>query len=99
MAEIQSQFICFFVSWKANLQLIMVSSTEVKFVAATKAVKESKWLNAIMNELSLQQKTSNIFCDNQIKIHLIRNQVYHETTKHIDVKFYFIRDDEAKRLQ
>ena len=33
-----------------------------------------------------------MFCDSQSTIHLTKNQIYHERTKHIDVRMYFIHD-------
>ena len=33
-----------------------------------------------------------MFCDNQGVVQLSRNQVFHERTKHIDIKLYFIRE-------
>ena len=34
----------------------------------------------------------NLFCDNQSAIYLTKHQVFHERTKHIDVKYHYIRD-------
>lgn len=31
-------------------------------------------------------------CDNQSAIHLIKNPVFHQRTKHIDVRYHFIRE-------
>ena len=42
--------------------------------------------------------SANTPSDNQSAIQLIKNQVYHERTKHIDVKLHFIRDEVAKWL-
>ena len=33
-----------------------------------------------------------MFCDSQSAIHLSKNTMYHERTKHIDVRLHFIRD-------
>ena len=33
-----------------------------------------------------------MFCDNQSAIHLAKNQVYHARTKHIDVRYRFVRE-------
>jgi hypothetical protein len=33
-----------------------------------------------------------IFCDSQSTIHLTKNQMYHERTKHINVKYHFFRE-------
>ena len=89
----------YLISWKATLQhIVALSSTEVEFVAVTEAMKESMWLEGLVNELWLKQRTVENFCDNQSVIQLIKNQVYHQRTKHIDVKLHFIRDEVAKGL-
>ena len=33
-----------------------------------------------------------MFCDSQSAIHLMKHQTYHERTKHIDVRYHFIRE-------
>ena len=38
-----------------------------------------------------------LHCDNQSAIYLIRNRAYHERTKHIDVRYHFIREAVAER--
>ena len=37
-------------------------------------------------------------CDSQSTIHLSKNQLYHERTKHIDVRLHFVRDVIAQGL-
>ncbi|XP_049397407.1 UPF0481 protein At3g47200-like [Solanum stenotomum] len=61
-------------------------------MAATEAVKKAIWLKGLVAELSLVQLELIIRCDRQSVIHLIKNQRFHEHTKHIDVIFHFIRD-------
>ena len=34
----------------------------------------------------------NLNCDSQSAIHLARNQVHHARSKHIDVRYHFVRD-------
>ncbi|KAE8658886.1 Detected protein of unknown function [Hibiscus syriacus] len=46
----------------------------------------------MVEELGIQQKVVTVFCDNLSIIHLTRNQVFHERSKHIDVKLHFVRD-------
>ena len=40
----------------------------------------------------MNQRNVTVFCDSQSAICLTKNQGFHETTKHIDVRFHFIRD-------
>ena len=58
----------------------------------TEAVKVSIWLKGLVAEFSSAQLKSILKCDSQSAINLIKNQRFHERTKHIDVRFHFIRD-------
>ena len=35
---------------------------------------------------------TDIFCDNQCCIYMIENPVFHDKSKHIEVRYHFIRD-------
>ena len=56
------------------------------------AMKEAIQLKGLVGDLGLQQELTFVYYDSQSVIHLTRNQMYHEKTKHIDVIIYFIRD-------
>ncbi|KAM6555743.1 hypothetical protein CsatB_002762 [Cannabis sativa] len=81
------------VSWKANLQkVVALSSTEVEYMAATEAIKEAIWLKGLAKEMGFETKNVTVFCDNQSALHLMKNPMFHERSKHIDIKVHFIRD-------
>ena len=61
-------------------------------MAATEVVKEAIWLKGLVGDLGLQRDDSVVFCDNQSAIHLTKNPMYHERSKHIAVKYNFIRE-------
>eukprot|EP00256_Glycine_max_P051237 XP_014617179.1 protein FAR1-RELATED SEQUENCE 5-like [Glycine max] len=61
-------------------------------MALAEGVKEAIWLKGMVNELGIAQSCVTIHCDSQSAIHLANHQMYHERTKHIDVKLHFIRD-------
>lgn len=85
------------VSWKANLQsVVALSTTKAEFIAVTEAIKEATWMRGIISELGISQEQITVYCDNQSAIHLSKHQVYHERSKHIDVKLHFIRDTISK---
>ncbi|KAK3040322.1 hypothetical protein RJ639_029376 [Escallonia herrerae] len=65
---------------------------EAEHIAATKAVKETIWLKGLVGDLGLKQESSTVYCDSQSVIHLTKNQTFHDRSKHIDVRFHFIRD-------
>ncbi|GJT45799.1 retrotransposon protein, putative, ty1-copia subclass [Tanacetum coccineum] len=65
---------------------------EAGCMALTKAVKEAIWLRGLLEELSVKLNNVAVNCDNQGEIHLLRNHVFHERTKHINVRYHFIRE-------
>ncbi|GJR53654.1 transposable element [Tanacetum coccineum] len=83
------------ISWKATLQsTIALSTTEAEYMAMAEGIKEAIWLKGLVGDLGMQQDQDQtvLHCDSQSAIHLSRNQVYHERTKHIDVRYHFIRE-------
>ncbi|CAL9233575.1 unnamed protein product [Arabidopsis halleri] len=81
------------VSWRSGLQhIVAISTTEAEYMALAEATKEALWLKRITCELGFPQKSVEIFCDSQSAICLAKNNVFHERTKHIHIRFHFIRD-------
>ena len=82
------------VSWSSKKQqIVTLSSTEAEFIAATACACQAIWLRRILEELrSKQVEATTIFCDNNSAIKLSKNPVLHGRSKHIDVKYYFLRD-------
>ena len=82
------------ISWSSKKQpIVTLSSTEAEFVAATSCACQAIWLRRILKELHFKQPgATKIFCDNNSTIKLSKNPVLHGRSKHIDVKFYFLRD-------
>lgn len=55
-------------------------------------MKEALWLKGFISELKDSLVIPVVYCDNQGAVQLTKNQIYHERTKHINVKLHFIRD-------
>ena len=82
------------VSWSSKKQLIVtLSSIEAEFVAATTCAYQAIWLKKIIKELHFKEDgPTQIYCDNGSTINLSKNPVLHGRSKHIDVKYHFLRD-------
>ena len=82
------------VSWSSKKQqIVSLSTTKVEFIAATACACQAIWLRRILEELQFKQVEATIvFCDNNSAIKLSKNPVLHGRSKHIDVKYYFLRD-------
>ncbi|KAL1536502.1 hypothetical protein AAHA92_29144 [Salvia divinorum] len=85
------------ISWISTLQnVVALSTTEAEYMAITAAVKESFWLRGIVGEFGVEQKLVPIGCDNNGAISLAKHQVFHERSKHIDVRYHFVREEIEK---
>lgn len=85
------------ISWSAKKQpIVTLSSTESEYVALTHAAKDLIWLRKLLLELSFLSNGSTIlFSDNQGAIRLTKDSTFHARTKHIDIRFHFIRETVA----
>jgi len=83
------------ISWSSKKQeLVTLSTTEAEYVAATHAAKEGMWLRALFGEVfppTCINKPTTIFGDNKSAIALAHTGQYHARTKHIDIRYHFIR--------
>ena len=81
------------VSWSSKRQeIISLSTTESEYVAATHGMKEALWLRSLLSEVFRGFKdATTLFSDNQSAITLTRDHQYHTRTKHIDVRYHWIR--------
>ena len=84
------------ISWSSKKQQIFsLSTTEAEFITATTCACQAIWLRRILEELQVMQveaTTVFFFCDNNLAIKLSKNPVLHRRSKHIDVKYYFLRN-------
>jgi hypothetical protein len=77
-------------SWKQKS--VALSSAEAEYMAASHANCEAIWLHKLLVGLfGVQLRPIVIYCDNQSCIKLYENPVFHDTSKHIEIQYHFIR--------
>ena len=89
------------ISWRSKKQsIVALSSTEAEYVALCEAAQETIWLRNLLHDIGLiQEQPTVVFEDNQGALALAHNPRDHPRTKHMDVKYHFIRDTiERKRM-
>ena len=86
------------VCWKSRKQVCVALSTcEAEYVTLVSCIQEAKFLRCLYKDLSGDKVDSvDIFVDNQSAIALAKNPVLHQRTKHIDIKYHFIRVEVQK---
>ena len=81
-------------TWLSKKQLIVTLLTcEAEYVAASWCVCHAIWLRNLLSKMELKQRGATVIqVDSKSAIELENNPVNHERSKHIDVRFHFIRD-------
>ncbi|CAJ2662180.1 unnamed protein product [Trifolium pratense] len=82
------------VSWSSKKQpIVTLSTAEAEFIAAAGSACQGVWLSRILTAIDARKGNSiTIYCDNSSSIKLSKNPVMHGRSKHIDVRFHFLRD-------
>ena len=81
------------ISWLSLKQKVVALSTcEAEYVAAATAACQVVWLCRLLGKLTgAEAHPPALMVDNQPAIALTKNAVLHDRSKHIDVKFHFLR--------
>jgi hypothetical protein len=81
------------ISWSSKKQSsIALSSTEAEYIAGAHAAKEAIWLRRLLSKLGLpDHDPTTLRMDNQSAIAIAKNPQFHDRTKHIEVRYHFLR--------
>ena len=84
------------VSWRSKKQsCVALSTAEAEYMALSSATQEAMWMRqlfaSLVNEYKLSEPTT-IYEDNQSTICMAKNNQSHGRSKHIDIKYHFVRE-------
>ncbi len=80
------------ISWQSKLQdVVALSSVEAEYIAASEATKEAVWLRRMMDDFGYGMRRVQMHGDNQGTLSLIKNNQISRRTKHIDIRYHFVR--------
>lgn len=85
------------ISWSSKRQqTVALSSCEAEYMAASEAGKELIWLRGLLQDLNIPElgfrKGIKLFIDNQSALKLTKNPEFHPRTKHIELRYHWIRE-------
>ena len=81
------------VSWQSMKQRsVALSSTEAEYMALSEAAKEVVYLKNVFEEVYHKCGPITIHNDNQGTCKLSYNQMFHKRTKHISIRYHYVRD-------
>ena len=81
------------ISWATNKQpIVSLSSSEAEYIAVTPAGQECKWLSNILKAINIPQNSVALYEDNDAVLKLAKEPKINKRTKHIDVRYHWIRE-------
>ena len=89
---------CFYVganlvAWMSKKKNSMsLSTAEAEYIAAGSCCSQLLWMKKVLTDYEISQDTMIVYCDNSSAIDISKNHVQHSKTKHIEIRYHFIRD-------
>ena len=82
------------ISWRSKKQTcVALSTAEAEYIALASAAQESLWLQQLLADLKKEETKSVVmYEDNQSAISMAKNPQFHGRTKHIAIKYHFVRE-------
>nr|GFB74409.1 hypothetical protein [Tanacetum cinerariifolium] len=81
------------VCWSSKKQnYVSISTTESKYVAVSSGCAQVLWMRTQLTDYGFFYDKVPIYCDSKSAIAISCNPVHHTRTKHIDVRYHFIKD-------
>jgi hypothetical protein len=81
------------ICWQSKKQkCVALHSTEAEYYALSQSVSEALWIRQWCKEVLQFTQPILVLCDNQSTIALSAHDAAHQRTKHIDVRYHFMRD-------
>jgi hypothetical protein len=85
------------VSWASEKQnSIALSVAEAEYIAAGHCCAQLLWMRQTLRDYGYKLSQVLLLCDNESAIHMGDNPVEHSRTKHIDIRYHFLRDHQQK---
>ena len=82
------------ITWSSKrLNSVALSTVEAEYMALSQATQEAVWLRRLTEELgNTDQSATTIYEDNQGAICTAQNPVFHRRTKHIHIRYHYVRE-------
>src|SRR5690349_6051738 len=93
-----SQFLGrFLVSWASKKQnSVVLSTAEAEYIAAGHCCAQLLWMRQTLRDYGYKLTKVPLLCDNESAISMADNPVEHSRTKHIAIRYHFLRDHQQK---
>ncbi|CAM8988876.1 unnamed protein product [Rhodiola kirilowii] len=81
------------ISWGSKKQSsIALSTAEAEYIAAAACCAQLLWIKQQLSDYGVHLECVSILCDNTSAINISKNPVQFSRTKHIEIRYHFLRD-------
>ena len=81
------------ISWSSKKQnSITLSTAEPEYVAASSCCAQLMWMKQMLEDMNIELGKLTIYCDNTSTINISKNPVQHSKTKHIKIRYHYVRE-------
>jgi hypothetical protein len=85
------------VSWASKKQnSVALSTAEAEYIVAGHYCAQLLWMRQTLRDYGYKLNKVPLLCDNESAIRMADNPVEHNRTKHIDIRYHFLRDHQQK---
>ena len=85
------------VSWSSKKpNCVALSTAEAEYIATASCATQLLWMRQTLKDYSITYRHGPLLCDNEIAINIAENPKDHTRTKHIDIRYHFLRDHVEK---
>ncbi|GJY35758.1 hypothetical protein Tco_0421136 [Tanacetum coccineum] len=90
---------CRLISWQCKKQIMVANSTtEAEYIDASSCCGQVLWIQNQLLDYGYNFVHTKIYIDNKSTICIVKNPVFHSKINHIEIRHYFIRDSNEKKL-
>ena len=71
---------------------VSLSTVEAEYIVAGSCCSQLLWMKKLLTNYGISQDIMVAYCDNSSAIDISKNPVQNSKTKHIEIRYHFIRD-------
>jgi hypothetical protein len=85
------------VSWASKKQnFVALSTAEAEYITVGHCCAQLLWMRQTLRNYGYKLSKVPVLCDNESAIRMAENSVEHSRTKHIDIRYHFLRDHQQR---
>ena len=75
---------------------VALSTAEAKYIATASCATQLLWMRQTLKDYGITYRHVPLLCDNESAIKVAKNLIDYPRTKHIDIRYHFLRDHVEK---